>query len=167
MELLETSPSVAFGFWVQTREGKLLVREKFTYTRPTTSNTPQVKLAWSLIPPSWQFGVSKTNYTTVLGRYIRHLDCTNVVEEDVLSRMKRSSSELIQAEHPRPVLHKVIKQVAFNVNLDLRPLIEFHNLLNSNIASWANSYALFVHTRWVHKERFLKLHSVILTLFQS
>ena len=33
LELLRTSSNVAFGFWVQARHGRLLVRERFTYTR--------------------------------------------------------------------------------------------------------------------------------------
>ena len=167
LELLEASSSVAFGFWVQTRNGKLWVREKFTYTRPTTHNTPQVQLAWPLLPPAWQFGVSKTNYATALGRYIRHLDCTNGVEEDVLSGMKRISSELIQADYSRPLLNKVIKQVACSANLDLKALIEFHGLPNSEIFSCAKSYDLFIHTLWVQKERYLKVQSAVLEFCQN
>ena len=39
LELLRTSSSVAFGFWVQARHGKLLVRERFTYTQETDQPT--------------------------------------------------------------------------------------------------------------------------------
>ena len=72
--------------------------------------------AWPLIPPAWQFGVTRMNYTTILWLYIRHLDATNSTEQDVLMGMQRISSELIQAGFFVNVPDKAIKQVSFNAN---------------------------------------------------
>ena len=97
LELLRTPSSVAFGFWVQARHGRLLVRERFTYTRDIDHKHSSSTQVWPLIPPVWQFGVMSTNYNTMIGRYIRHLDTTNGMERDVLWGLRRISSELIQA----------------------------------------------------------------------
>lgn len=167
LELLESSPTVAFGFWVQTRHNRLLVREKFTYTTPAQQNAAPVDSAWPLIPPAWQFGVHTTNYTTALGRYIRHLDTTNGVEEDVLNGLKRISSELIEAGYDRKMLTKAVKQVSFHSHLDLRSLIQFHELPTNSHQSWAKTYDAFVGTLWVQKAAYLEVHNLLDALIQN
>ena len=62
LELLEDKEAqVAFGLWVQEREGRILIRERFTFANTNSTGV------WPLLPPEWQFGVRKTNYNTQLG----------------------------------------------------------------------------------------------------
>ena len=166
LELLRTSSTVAFGFWVQARHGRLLVRERFTYTRDIEESACASSSVWPLVPPVWQFGVMSTNYNTMIGRYIRHLDTTNGMERDVLWGLRRISAELIQADFPVELMNKAIKQISLNANLDLKPILDFHQLPKYEISLWAHTYDAFISKIWQKSEHYSNLHDLVVSVFQ-
>ena len=166
LELLRTSSTVAFGFWVQARHGRLLVRERFTYTRDIDNGTCPSTSVWPLVPPVWQFGVMSTNYKTMIGRYIRHLDTINGMERDVLWGMRRISAELIQADFPVELMKKAIKQISLNANLDLNPILNFHQLPKYEISLWAKTYDAVISRLWQKSEHYSNLHDLVVSVFQ-
>ena len=166
LELLRPSSNVAFGFWVQARHGRLLVRERFTYTRDVENTACLGASVWPLVPPVWQLVVMSTNYNTMIGRYVRHLDTTNGMERDVLWGMRRISAELIQAGFPVSLMDKAIKQISLNANLDLQPIRKFHQLPTSEISKWANTYDRFISKLWAKSEHYLDLQDLVLSVFR-
>ena len=116
--------------------------------------------------PCMAEGVMSTNYNTMIGRYIRHLDTTNGMESDVLWGMRRISAELIRVDFPVNLLDKAIKQISINANLDLKPILKFHKLPKQEISSRANIYDRFVSKLWAKSEHYLKLQDLVFSVFR-
>ena len=154
LELIEDlKASVAFGFWVQQRHGRVLIREKLTFLRDDPSPEEIQEHVWALVAPDWQFGAKKTSYNIMYGRLTRHLDTTNGAEEDVIAGLCRIISELSYVGYELSLIQKAVKQVSLTATLNLNPVLKFALVPSQQMRSWSKAYDRFVHQLWGLKSR--------------